>query len=373
MQILNLDNVSTRADEIRKSIREKFVGQDEAVDALANLIDKYHSNLLQPNKPIGTAMFLGPTGTGKTRLVEVFCDALFHNENACVKIDCGEFQHSHEIAKLIGSPPGYLGHKETPARLNTNILSMNHTKEYPISVILFDEIEKASDALWHIMLSILDKAVLTLGDNSKTDFSKTIIIMTSNAGSAEMSLAAGNGLGFHTAESNVNDKEMARIAVEAAKRKFTPEFINRIDELICFNTLKKNELNNIVDIELNMLQTHIINHVKPIFFLKASPAAKKAILADGFDEKYNARSIKRAIEKNVQLPLAKAITTNQLRFGDVVMVDYKYNKYTFAVVENISDNAIKKEVEPAPLSFDIPFVFTPEAQPEPATEKSGDV
>lgn len=358
-KVLDLSAISTKADKIRQIIQDNFVGQEEAVNGLMDVLEKYHSGMRQPNRPIGTGLFIGPTGTGKTRLVEVFCEALFGNPNACIKIDCGEFQHSHEIAKLVGSPPGYLGHRETPARLTTTALSMYMTKEYPISVVLFDEIEKASDALWHLMLGIMDKGIMTMGDNSKTDFSNSIVLMTSNAGTKEMNVAAGDTIGFSNSTVNyVDDKNLAHIAIEAAKRKFTPEFINRIDKIVCFNTLKKNQLTSIVDIELNLLQRHIYEHVHPKFFIKATNKAKEAILNEGYSVQYNARSIKRAIDYHILLPLSKAVSSGQIETGDVVLIDYKYSKYTFS---SWNDSNIQL-VEPDSLSSMI--------APEPATEKT---
>src|SRR6201998_2696724 len=193
----------------------------------------YLTGMTPPGRPIGNFLFLGPTGSGKTRIVEATAEALIKNPRAVIKIDCAEFQHSHEIAKLIGSPPGYLGHRETHPLLSQEVLNQYHTDKVKISFVLFDEIEKASDALWNLLLGVLDKATLTLGDNRRVDFSRAMIFMTSNLGATEMSSILRPNLGFAAsdmerrtssgvADDNLNSK-VARAGVEAARRKFTPE------------------------------------------------------------------------------------------------------------------------------------------------------
>src|SRR5438132_173397 len=190
------------------------------------------AGLNPPGRPVGNLLFLGPTGSGKTRVVESMAEALFGDSRACIKIDCAEFQHSHEIAKLIGSPPGYLGHRETHPLLTQEALNQWQTDKLKLSILLFDEIEKASDALWQLLLGILDKATLTLGDNRRVDLSQCIIIMTSNLGAGEMSNLVEGGMGFAQKPTEVDetfDEKINRTATEAARRKFTPEFMHRID------------------------------------------------------------------------------------------------------------------------------------------------
>src|SRR5258708_27602842 len=193
------------------------------------------AGMASAGKPIGNFLFLGPTGSGKTRLVEATAESLVGDARAVIKIDCGEFQHSHEIAKLIGSPPGYLGHRETHPLLSQEVLNQHHTDRMKVSFVLFDEIEKASDALWNLLLGILDKATLTLGDNRKVDFSRAMIFMTSNLGASEMTQLMSPKLGFNVGEAQARltagtvDANMSvkitRSGVEAARRKFTPEFM----------------------------------------------------------------------------------------------------------------------------------------------------
>src|SRR5437016_5211997 len=177
---------SSDALEFETALRRKIVGQDTAIEKVAEIYQMFLAGLNAPGRPVGNFLFLGPTGSGKTRVVEAMAETLFGDPRAVIKIDCAEFQHSHEIAKLIGSPPGYLGHRETHPLLTQEALNQFHTEKIKLSLLLFDEIEKASDALWQLLLGILDKATLTLGDNRRVDFSRAIIFMTSNLGAAEM-------------------------------------------------------------------------------------------------------------------------------------------------------------------------------------------
>src|SRR5499426_2630425 len=187
---------STDAQDFESALRRKIVGQDQAVDKVVEIYQMFLAGLNPPGRPVGNLLFLGPTGSGKTRVVEAMSEALFGDARACIKIDCAEFQHSHEIAKLIGSPPGYLGHRETHPLLTQEALNQWHTEKLRLSLLLFDEIEKASDALWQLLLGILDKATLTLGDNRRVDFSNCVIVMTSNLGAREMSLVTEGQMGF---------------------------------------------------------------------------------------------------------------------------------------------------------------------------------
>ena len=248
-----------------------------------------------------------------------------------IKIDCAEFQHSHEIAKLIGSPPGYLGHRETHPLLSQEVINQHHSETVKLSFILFDEIEKASDALWNLLLGILDKATLTLGDNRKVDFSKAMIFMTSNLGAAEMSALIAPKLGFHSCavtpeECKADDKlqdKLARSGVEAARRKFTPEFMNRIDKVVVFKPLGEGELRRILDLELGQVQQRIVSSPsEKLFVLTVSDSGKEHLLSQGTDVKYGARHLKRAIERVLVHPLSNLIATGQVSTGDWIKADF---------------------------------------------------
>src|SRR5881227_1821377 len=243
---LSLDPSKRSADTIdfQSALRAKIVGQEEAVQALVDLYQVFRAGLNSPGRPVGNLLFLGPTGSGKTRIVEAAAEILFGDARAVVKVDCAEFQHSHEIAKLIGSPPGYLGHRETSPMLTQENLDRMHNDDLKLTLVLFDEIEKASDALWHLLLGILDKATLTLGDNRRVDFSKCMVVLTSNLGARDMAELITGGIGFAPGkgvkhpDSEV-DQKIYRTAVEAARRKFSPEFMNRIDKVVVFRSLKE--------------------------------------------------------------------------------------------------------------------------------------
>jgi ATP-dependent Clp protease ATP-binding subunit ClpA len=259
--------------------------------------------------------------------VEATAEFLLRDPRAVIKIDCAEFQHSHEIAKLIGSPPGYLGHRETHALLSQEALDRYHTDKRRLSFVLFDEIEKASDAVWNLLLGILDKGVLTLGDNRRVDFSAAMIFLTSNLGAAEMSSLVSPRLGFHaptSEDTGCQEKLSARISrtgVAAARQKFTPEFINRLDKIVVFKSLGNEELRRIVDIELEMVQQRILTAAagKP-FLVNVTDSARELLLIEGTDFRYGARPLKRAIERLLVQPLSNLIATGQIQRGDRIRV-----------------------------------------------------
>lgn len=329
---LDPNKMGRDAEALDGNLRKLIVGQDEAIEQIVNIYQMHLTGMNAPGRPIGTFLFLGPTGTGKTRIVEATAECLVKNPRAVIKIDCGEFQHSHEIAKLIGSPPGYLGHRETHPLLSQEVLNQYHTDKCKLSFVLFDEIEKASDALWNLLLGILDKATLTLGDNRKVDFSRAMIFMTSNVGAAEMSAILNPRMGFcspHRSEvesgaaGEKTAKKIANSGVEAARRKFPPEFVNRADKIVVFKPLGQEQLRRVLDIELNMVQQRIFDSSGVnAFVFTATDAAKDFLLKEGTDVKYGARPLKRAIEKLLVHPMSNLIATDQVRGGDMLKVDY---------------------------------------------------
>lgn len=326
--LLDPDLKSPRAKDFEDKLSSFIVGQERAVRRMSGLFQIYLAGMNNPARPIGTMLFLGPTGSGKTRVVEAAAQVLFGEPHSVVKIDCAEFQHSHEIAKLIGSPPGYLGHRETSPMLTQENLDKAHTDENKLTFVLFDEIEKASDALWQLLLGILDKATLTLGDNRRVDFSKTVVIMTSNLGAREMSEMISGGIGFAPTKSNKQaddneiDTKIYRTALEAAKRKFSPEFMNRIDKVVVFRSLKEHHLRRILDIELRGVQERITDSAGTKFIFECTDPAKEFLLGEGIDLKYGARHLKRAIERFLVYPLSNLVATDQVETGDLVTVDF---------------------------------------------------
>jgi ATP-dependent Clp protease ATP-binding subunit ClpA len=316
---------SNDAQDFDNAIRRKIVGQEDAIEKVTEIYQMFLAGLNAPGRPVGNLLFLGPTGSGKTRVVEAVAEALFGDPRAIVKIDCAEFQHSHEIAKLIGSPPGYLGHRETHPLLTQEALNQWHTDKIKLSLLLFDEIEKASDSLWQLLLGILDKATLTLGDNRRVDLSQCLIVLTSNLGAGEMNELLNGAMGFAqpsgVIDSKIDDK-MNRTALDAARRKFSPEFMNRIDKVVVFKTLRREHLEKILEIELGLVQQRILTATgNNQFVFSCTPRVKSLLLEEGTDPKYGARHLKRAIEKNLVFPLANLVATAQVRLGDFVRID----------------------------------------------------
>jgi ATP-dependent Clp protease ATP-binding subunit ClpB len=320
---------SFESQEFESAMRRRVVGQEEGVRALADLYQVFCAGMSSAGRPVGNLLFLGPTGSGKTRIVEAAAEILFGDPRAVIKVDCAEFQHSHEIAKLIGSPPGYLGHRETHPLITQEALAQYHKEDLKLSFLLFDEIEKASDSLWQLLLGILDKATLTLGDNRRVDLSQTMIFLTSNLGGGEITELMTGGMGFVQPQDKVEDKldvKVERTAQEAAKKKFSPEFMNRLDKVVVFHPLRHEQLEQILEIELGMVQQRVLDTGRGQFLFRVTAGARKFLLQEGTDIKYGARHLKRAIEKFVVYPLANLLATEQIRFGDMLVVDWDEEK-----------------------------------------------
>jgi ATP-dependent Clp protease ATP-binding subunit ClpB len=329
LALLDATLTGTKARDLETRLHRLVIGQEEAIHEIVRSYQTYLAGLSPAGRPIGNFLFLGPTGTGKTRAVEATAEVLLGNPQAIIKIDCGEFQHSHEIAKLIGSPPGYLGHRETHPMLAQEVLNQYHTDTLKLSFVLFDEIEKASDAVWNLLLGILDKATLTLGDNRKVDFSNALIFMTSNIGAAEMSSLVSPKLGFQVSRQDDDNcapalaSKVSRTGIEAARRKFRPEFLNRLDKIVVFRALGNAELNRIIDIELERVQQRVQTATagKP-FLINVTASARKLLLTQGIDLRYGARPLKRAIERLLVHPLSNLMASGQIRHHDRIRITH---------------------------------------------------
>jgi ATP-dependent Clp protease ATP-binding subunit ClpB len=372
---------SIRSDDTRafdQALRVKIVGQEEGVQALVDLYQVFRAGLNSPGRPVGNLLFLGPTGSGKTHIVEAAAEILFGDARAVIKVDCAEFQHSHEIAKLIGSPPGYLGHRETHPLITQEALTACHTDKLKLTFLLFDEIEKASDALWQLLLGMLDKATLTLGDNRRVDLSQTVIFLTSNLGGGEITELIQGGMGFIQPKDKPDaglDQKVERTAVEAARRKFSPEFMNRLDKIVVFHPLRRKQLEQVLDIELSMVQQRVLDAAKGQSLLSVAPTARDFLLKEGTDQRYGARHLKRAIERHVVYPFANLLATDQIRSGDLISIscEPQQNRLTFARGgENVVLLARRlKPVQPAHSSqapaerpVEVPLApFSPEPAP----------
>lgn len=354
--VLDPSRTGRRATQLEERLRRMVVGQDEAIEQIVNIYQMHLTAMNPPGRPVGNFLFLGPTGSGKTRIVEATAEALVNNPRAVVKVDCAEFQHSHEIAKLIGSPPGYLGHRETHPLLSQEVLNQHHTETFKLSFVLFDEIEKASDALWNLLLGILDKGTLTLGDNRKVDFTQTLIFMTSNLGAQEMSQLTSSRLGFSSRIPVQTDGEfqgkVKRTGIEAARKRFTPEFMNRLDKIVVFKPLGEEQLRKILDLELQHVQQRVFaSDTACPFVFTATDEVKNHLLSEGFDIKYGARHLKRAIERLLVQPMSNLIATEQVRAGDLIKIDYQDDQMMFLrEAEGLPISAMVELGAPMPAS-----------------------
>jgi ATP-dependent Clp protease ATP-binding subunit ClpA len=342
---------SPEVRNFESALRERVVGQDRAVRRLARVYQVYRAGLSTPGRPLVNLLFLGPTGSGKTRLVEAAAEVLMGDAQAIVKIDCAEFQHSHEIAKLIGSPPGYIGHRETQPLITQEVLERYFTDKLKLSLVLFDEIEKASDALWQLLLGILDKGTLTLGDNRRVDFSRAMIFLTSNLGSQEVMRLMTGGMGFSNTSNEDGeelDQKIYRTAMEASRRKFSPEFMNRIDKVIVFRLLSHDSLEKILDIELARVQRRVMAATEgnPFVFV-CTPTARDFLLKEGTDQKFGARHLKRAIERYLIFPISNLLATSQIALGDLITVDCSADGSKLAFFKEEQGALVKGQEEPA--------------------------
>lgn len=318
---------SPLAARFEEELLARVVGQQEAVRALSSLYEIALAGMAPPNRPIGTLLFLGPTGAGKTRVAEAAAEVLFGDPNALIKIDCAEYQHGHEISKLIGSPPGYVGYADASPLLTQENLDRFQSAGRKLAILLIDEIEKASPVLWQMLLGVLDRATLTLGDNRRVDFSRTIIVMTSNLGAQEMAEIVSGGIGFASPTEPLPDEaarqsdQLRRTAIEAARRNFSPEFMNRIDKMVVFQSLGEPHLRRILELELEAVQQRILCTGETRFRFLCSDAVKELLLGEGTDRRYGARHLKRAIERLLVSPLARLVATGQVQSGDIVEVE----------------------------------------------------
>ena len=348
--VLDPTRQSPEAERFEKELRGRIIGQDGAILQLTRIYQAYLAGLAAPGRPLANLLLLGPTGSGKTRLVEAAAEVLFGTPYAVFKIDCAEFQHSHEISKLLGSPPGYVGHRETHPLLTQEVLEQHYTEKAKVSLVLFDEIEKASDALWQLLLGILDKARLTLGGNRRVDFSRSLIFLTSNLGSHEMTKVMSGGLGF-TAKPREGDagvdQMLYRAAMDEARRKFSPEFMNRIDKVLVFRNLKREHLEKILDIELEQVRQRIaLSGVTRQFVFRYTASARDFLLQEGTDYNFGARHLKRSIERHLVFPLSNLLATGQVNFGDIVTIKHDPETSELSFVKEGRRALVREEAIP---------------------------
>src|SRR5467141_1185737 len=339
---------SSTSRHFEEELRQRVVGQSEAVQALVDLYEVFCVGLHSAGRPVANLLFLGPTGSGKTRTVEAAAEILFGDSRPVIKVDCAEFQHSHEIAKLIGSPPGYLGHRETHPLITQESLSASHSDKLKLSFLLFDEIEKASDSLWQLLLGILDKATLTLGDNRKVDLSQTVIFLTSNLGGSQIADLMHGGMGFIKPKDKATNglhEKVQKNAVEAARRKFSPEFMNRLDKVVVFHPLKREELDEVLDIELRQVQKRVLDSTTRPFLFRITGEGREFLLEEGTDQRYGARHLKRAIERYVVYPIARLLATAQVHQGDALVIDHHLGEQGLVFLRDTENRSADAKID----------------------------
>ena len=304
---------------LEETLHARVIGQNEAVSAVAKAIKRGRAGLKDPKRPIGSFLFLGPTGVGKTELSKTLAESMFGSENSLIRVDMSEYMEKHAVSKFIGSPPGYVGFEEG-GQLTEKI------RKHPYSVILFDEIEKAHPDVFNIMLQILDDGILTDAQGRKVDFKNTVIIMTSNLGASEILGTSSSKLGFNNTSDNKSEKDTIKEKVmNEVKRAFKPEFLNRIDEIIVFDRLKEDEIKQIARLMLSSLASRLAENNINVTF---TDAAVDKISDEGFDKVYGARPLRRAIQSRIEDMLSEKIIDGDIKSGDSVAVDFVDDKFT---------------------------------------------
>ena len=318
-------------ETLADKLAQLLIGQPEAIETISPYIQMHQAGLSPEGRPVGVVLLLGPTGTGKTRTVEALAEVLHGSAKNLLKVDCGEFQMEHEVAKLVGAPPGYLGHRETQPMLNQAKVNGAASEACDISLILFDEIEKAAPSMTRLLLGILDKATLRLGDNSTVNFERCIIFLTSNLGAKTIQRANMPDFGFEAMMVHApmdDQKKLQNIGMSAVKRKFSPEFVNRIDSVITYKPLDREACDSILDHILGSF-ARLVNTRMGLrgFRLQCTPAGRSLLLDMGTSMEYGARELKRTVQRNFIQPVAALVSEGQIPPGCTVILDAKGEEF----------------------------------------------
>ena len=313
------------AEDLSTVLSRKVVGQPAATQVIVPYIQMFQAGLAPEGRPVGVFLLLGPTGTGKTKTIEALADVLHGSEKNVLKVDCGEFQMEHEVAKLIGAPPGYLGHRETQPMLTQQKLNAVTSEKCSLSLVLFDEIEKAAPSMTRLLLGVLDKGLLRLGDNSTVNFEKSLVFLTSNLGAREMMREINPEFGFQSvrqAERTDLTSKLQGIGLNAVRKRFSPEFVNRIDCIITYQPLTVESLSTILDQHIIDLQNHVNTRLgNRSFTLDVPFETRQFLLKKGTSAEYGARELNRTIHRFLTQPLATMVATNQINPGAMVRAE----------------------------------------------------
>jgi ATP-dependent Clp protease ATP-binding subunit ClpA len=323
--------VPENPDGLAARMSNLLVGQPEAIETIIPYIEMHQAGLAPDGRPIGVILLLGPTGTGKTRTVEALAEVLHGSSKSLLRVDCGEFQMEHEVAKLIGAPPGYLGHRETQPMLTQAKVNSVASEASDISLILFDEIEKAAPSMTRLLLCILDKATLRLGDNTAVNFERTIIFLTSNLGAKSMQRANTPDFGFEAMLPPTTEdvRRIQNIGMSAVRRKFSPEFVNRIDSVITYKPLNREACERILDQIFSNFADLIRNRLGIRGFrLQCTASGRELLLDSGISVEFGARELKRTVQRNFIQPVSALVAQGHVPSGSTVILDAKAGEFT---------------------------------------------
>ena len=339
---------SDPVEDLAAMLSRRVVGQPAATKVIVPYIQMFQAGLAPEGRPVGVFLLLGPTGTGKTKTVEALAEVLHGSEKNVLKVDCGEFQMEHEVAKLIGAPPGYLGHRETQPMLTQQKLNSVTSEKSSLSLVLFDEIEKAAPSMTRLLLGVLDKGVLRLGDNSTVNFEKSLVFLTSNLGAREMMQEINPEFGFQSVKGGERTGltgKLQSIGMVSVRKRFSPEFVNRIDCIITYQPLSPEALSAILDLQMTDLQNHVNTRLgNRSFTLEISLDARQFLLEKGSSPEYGARELNRTIHRFLTQPLATLVATNQVTPGAKVLVEVSGNR------DKLNIKSLEAEAASAPAN-----------------------